>query len=270
MRNLVLTFHSIQDAEWFEETLRFIEKWYTFGTLDELYDRLINRKFKPRRMCFLTFDDGERSVYNVVFPILKRLHIPAAMFVSPKNVVEGGAFWFQRMRCLEASNEEAMKDKPLADILAYIHKLDPQDATNVNENIDKEMFDTLVASGLITFGAHTQHHPILANETDEVAFAEISDSVRDLERLLGTKVLYFAYPNGSRRDFSEREVEILHQCGVVMAFSTIPGYATNKEMYAIQRIGITYGTRWHIMFKLLFPKAFVSIRYWKSRLLRKS
>lgn len=269
MRNLVLTFHSVQDAEWFEYILRLIGKWYTFGTLDELYDRLSNRKSEPCRMCFLTFDDGERCVYEVAFPILKRLHIPAAMFVSPKNVVEGGAFWFQRMRCLGMNNEEAMKDKSLADILKYIHKIDPHDTTNKNENINRVMFDTLAASGVITFGAHTQHHPILANETDAVSSAEICDSVRDLEHLLGRKVHYFAYPNGSRRDFSKREVETLHQCGIVMAFSTIPGYATNKEMYAIQRIGITYGTRWHIMLKLLFPKAFVSIRYWKNRLLKR-
>ncbi len=259
MKNVVLTFHNVQDAVWFERTLRLISRFYSFGTLDQLYARLSGRELAPRRMCFLSFDDGERSVYEVVFPVLKRLNIPVAMFVSPFNIREGGAFWFQRMRQLQPQETEKMKTLPLADIDRRIETLDPSGATNGDLNIDVPMFEALKKSGLVTFGAHTQHHPILSNESDDTSHNEIRDSIVDLEQLLGAKVRYFAYPNGGEKDFSIREINTLKQCGIDMAFSTIPGYATHDDMYAIRRIGLTCGNSLHIVLKLLFPQMFVKI-----------
>ena len=272
MKNIVLTFHNVQEGAWFEQTLRLIGCVFAFGTLDQLYARLTGHEHSPKRMCFITFDDGERSVYEVVFPVLKRLQVPAAMFVSPKNIKEGGAFWFQRMRVLGLKEEERMKQLPLQSILAYISAHDPEHVSNIDENINREMFDELRRSGLITFGAHTQHHPILSNETDAVSYTEIHDSVVELEQLMGEKVRYFAYPNGSQRDFSEREKATLRQCGMYMAFSTIPGYATatsthtisKTDLLSIPRIGLSYGSKWHILLKLLFPKTIVRLRRYKS------
>lgn len=264
MKNVVLTFHNVQDAAWFERTLHLIGRFYSFGTLDQLYARLSGSQTSLRRMCFLTFDDGERSVYEVVFPVLKRLNIPIAMFVSPLNMQKGGAFWFQRMRQLRPQGIEEMKSLSLAYIYNRIDMLDPTGATNENLNIDVPMFETLKKSGLVTFGAHSQHHPILSNESDDISYKEIRDSIVDLERLLGTRVRYFAYPNGGRNDFSHREIHTLKQCGIDMAFSTIPGYATNQDMYAVRRIGLTCGNSMHIVLKLLFPQMFVKIRKWRD------
>lgn len=264
MTNLVLTFHNIQDGAWFEQTLHLIGRFYTYGTLDQLYARLSGEKKSLNRMCFLTFDDGERSVYDVIFPILQRLSIPAAMFVSPLNIREGGAFWFQRMRQLQLQEIETLKNLPLADICKHIDVLDPSGATNGDLNIDIPMFEVLRKSGLVTFGAHTQHHPILSNESDDISYMEIHDSITDLEQLLGTKVRYFAYPNGGGKDFSIREINTLKQCGIDMAFSTIPGYATNGNMYSIRRIGLTCGNFLHILLKLLFPQMCIKIRRWKN------
>lgn len=264
MTNLVLTFHNIQDGAWFEQTLHLIGRFYTYGTLDQLYARLSGEKKSLNRMCFLTFDDGERSVYDVIFPILQRLSIPAAMFVSPLNIREGGAFWFQRMRQLQFQEIETLKNLPLADICKHIDVLDPSGATNGDLNIDIPMFEVLRKSGLVTFGAHTQHHPVLSNESDDTSHKEIHDSIMDLERLLGTRVRYFAYPNGGKNDFSNREINTLKQCGIDMAFSTIPGYATDQDMYAVRRIGLTCGNSMHIVLKLLFPQMFVKIRKWRD------
>lgn len=260
MKNVVLTFHNVTNALWFENVLRLLGFFFDFGTLDQLYARLNGAQPAKRRMCFITFDDGERSVYEVVFPILQRMNIPAAMFVSPLNITEGGAFWFQRMRELAPNEMEQMKCFPLCTILQHIEELDPMGTTNRNTNINLQMFDELKRSGLITFGAHTQHHPILANESDEVSYAEITDSIAGLEKLLNAPVKYFAYPNGSRTDFTEREIQVLCANNIKMVFSTIPGYAANKDLFRIQRIGLSKGSRIHIIMKLLFPKLVVYLR----------
>ena len=261
MKNLVLTFHNVTDSIWFERTIRLIGRWYAFGTLEQLYRRLSQgRGEMPRNMCFVTFDDGEKSVYEVVFPIIKRLNIPVAMFVSPLNICEGGAFWFQRMRQIAPNEIEHMKHFSLEHILAHVNELDPEHATDTNQNINVEMFEQLWRSGLITFGAHTQHHPILANEKDEVAMEEISKSIKQLSEMLVQPVRYFAYPNGSVKDFSQREIQILQECGVVMAFSTINGYADAKDLFRIKRVGITRGNRLHVLLKVLSPRIFMWLR----------
>lgn len=62
------------------------------------------------------------------------------------------------------------------------------------------------------------HHPILANETDDVAEQEIAGS---LQALLGRPVDIFAYPNGARGlDFGARERRLLREWGVQIAFAT--------------------------------------------------
>ena len=261
MKNLVLTFHNVTDAIWFEKTIQLIGRFFTYGTLDQLYDRLTNGKDNtPRNMCFITFDDGEKSVYEVVYPIIKRLNIPIAMFVSPLNIREGGAFWFQRMRVLALHDMESMKTLSLEEMMARINQLDPQGNSDTVVNINMQMFEELYASGLVTFGAHTQHHPILANESDKIANLEIVDSIKQLSDMLSHPVRYFAYPNGSTKDFSTREMKTLQELGIHMAFSTINGYADNTDLLQIKRVGITKGNRLHVFLKVLFPNLFMWLK----------
>lgn len=261
MKNIVLTFHNVTDPTWFENTLRVLARRFAFGTLDQLYERLTHgRGNMPRNMCFITFDDGEKSVYEVVYPIIKRLNIPIAMFVSPLNIHEGGAFWFQRMRVIAPNAIEDMKKLSLTEILTHINLLDPMGTSNAEVNINQEMFDELYESGLVTFGAHTQHHPIIANERDEIANQEIVDSIEQLSDMLQYPVRYFAYPNGSARDFSEREINILQKSDISMAFSTINGYADSADLFRIKRIGITRGNVAHVMLKVLFPNLFTCLK----------
>ena len=40
MKNVVLTFHNVTDAIWFEKTIQLIGRFFTYGTLDQLYNRL--------------------------------------------------------------------------------------------------------------------------------------------------------------------------------------------------------------------------------------
>lgn len=101
MKNVVLTFHNVTDAIWFEKTIQLIGRFFTYGTLDQLYNRLTNGKDNtPRNMCFITFDDGERSVYEVVYPIIKRLHIPISAKHAPvplRMVQNALVYYFRRL-----------------------------------------------------------------------------------------------------------------------------------------------------------------------------
>lgn len=261
MKNLVITFHNVANQEWFEQTINIIEHFYCFGTLSQLSERLQEGQgATPSRMCFLTFDDGERSVYEKVFPVVKKLNIPIALFVSPKNIREGGSFWFQRIRQIDASQIKRMKQYSLKDINNYVLELDPQGKTNIDSNIDIEMFKVMLDSGLVTFGAHTLNHPILANESDEIARYEVVQSIKELQSILNQKVDFFAYPNGREQDFTLRDINYLKENKIKLAFTTRNDFANNSDLYRVNRVGLTRGNKLHIMAKILFPLAFMKLK----------
>jgi peptidoglycan/xylan/chitin deacetylase (PgdA/CDA1 family) len=78
----------------------------------------------------------------------------------------------------------------------------------------------LHASG-VEIGAHTVSHPRLGTLTAAAARAEIAGSKAILERVLGTAVDSFAYPFGSRADFTVETESIVREAGYRRACSTI-------------------------------------------------
>lgn len=261
MKNLVITFHNVTNPNWFEQTISIIERFYSFGTLSQLCERLQEGQgATPSRMCFLTFDDGERSVYENVFPIIQKKNLPIALFVSPKNIKGGGSFWFQRLRQIDVSQIEDMKKYSLEEINEQITHLDPEAKTNIDSNIDINMFNEMLQSHLVTYGAHTQNHPILANELDVIAEQEIKQSIKELKELQNAEVEFFAYPNGREQDFTLRDINYLKENKIKLAFTTRNDFANNSDLYRVNRVGLTRGNKLHIMAKILFPLAFMRLK----------
>src|SRR5882672_10181139 len=65
----------------FERHLECLGRSFTFVSLDEIGDRLLNGLPFDRPVAAITFDDGYQDVYELALPILERKGIPAAMFV---------------------------------------------------------------------------------------------------------------------------------------------------------------------------------------------
>ncbi len=92
-------------------------------------------------------------------------------------------------------------------------------------------------SGLIEFGAHTQHHPNLPDLSQMSINSEITLSKSDLENQLGKPTHWFAYPYGSYSNYIVGEVKT---AGYLGAVSTIYGGVQSKDnLYLLQRIGIS-------------------------------
>jgi peptidoglycan/xylan/chitin deacetylase (PgdA/CDA1 family) len=53
-----------------------------------------------------------------------------------------------------------------------------------------------MAGGGVTFGAHTEHHPVLTHESESTGAREIRRSKQTLEERLNRPARHFAYPNG--------------------------------------------------------------------------
>ena len=106
-------------------------------------------------------------------------------------------------------------------------------------------------SGLIEFGAHTQHHVNLLKLDDQTAYNEMFQSKRDVEALVG-KCPSFAYPFGR---FNEKHQKMAQEIGFKMQYRlvkieayeadnqfNIPRVSTHGAMNALQmRIALAKG-----------------------------
>jgi peptidoglycan/xylan/chitin deacetylase (PgdA/CDA1 family) len=131
-----------------------------------------------------------------------------------------------------------------------------------HQNISIEQLREIDRDGLITIGAHTLNHPILANESDETSKQEILDSIRGLENILEHEVKYFAYPNGTPNlDFTVREIEILKNANCSLAFSAEKKNFTLTDIpLSIPRYGLSTGSKFFIKAKILLGKNWDSVK----------
>lgn len=263
MKSTVYVFHDLSNPKWVESTLRFLKRKYQIVGLREFTDDLESIK-KSKGVCHLSVDDGNKSVYSVLYPVLQELQIEASLFVSPRKCEYNEAFWFQEVDrmdkklVLDVVNDyfntsikfknkiqvkAIFKSLKLIDINAIITKYNQKHGENslkgllVSSNELKEMN----ASGLIEIGAHTINHPILKNESNNDAAIEINDSILGLQKLVNQSIYAFAYPNGIKGvDFDDREIEYLKNAGIEIAFSFDKScLKSTHNRYSIPRIGLS-------------------------------
>ena len=274
--NMIINFHKVWDSKWMERVFLLLKNIYNVVSLEDIEDYYYKGK-ELRNCCHITFDDGDRSFYTIAFPLIKKHQIPVSIYVSPQIIKSGKNFWFQErnnynqevFRFIIYKKYPYLKQLnpkiPLITILnsltleqiwelineyrSFMHIGEEQSAY-MSESELKEVYD----SGLVAIGAHTQNHPILANETEQTSRYEIQSSILELSDMLGTQVKYFAYPNGiPSLDFGEREMDVLKAMDIKLAFS-IKNKSFTKENnpLSIPRMVIeTNGSLTYIVSKLL-------------------
>jgi peptidoglycan/xylan/chitin deacetylase (PgdA/CDA1 family) len=95
----------------------------------------------------------------------------------------------------------------------------------------------LVTDGLVTIGAHTVTHPVLAGLEPAACRREISESKRACEALTGAPVLSFAYPYGI---FDANAREAVRIAGFSLACSARRGPAlATSDPLALPRIHVS-------------------------------
>lgn len=279
--NKVINFHDVKDAAWFEKVVGYLKRKYSMISARDLYDFYYNKK-KLHNACLITVDDGHSSSYEIIYPILKKHHVPAIFFVSPKIAKreEVTNFWFQEIegydedKLLQIGGEyldlgkstysEWIKTMKIDDIWKIISKYQElcSASPKTPQNMTVEQIRQIDKEGLVEIGAHTLAHPILANETRERAKEEIVSSINQLGEMLQHPILTFAYPNGRPvLDFGEREELILKDTSVKLAFSTRPhNFSKSDDVLAIPRYGLTIGSLNFIKLKLFLGRYYPLLR----------
>jgi peptidoglycan/xylan/chitin deacetylase (PgdA/CDA1 family) len=269
--NLALHFHRTPSAAWFRQALETVNRLYRFVTVDDVRG-FFSGGGRFDGACQVTFDDGDRTFVDVALPVLEAMSVPATLFVAPEVLASGRPYWFQELRfvrqhvgdddirrqiAMQMGWEDAQlapypvvaifKTMPLAAMRQVIDALEarcglpPAPPTNIS----LQEAIALDRHPLVTIGAHSLTHPVLANESAAESGRQIAGSVQQLAALLGRPVRDFAYPNGAAGlDYGPREQASLRAAGVELAFATDSGYfGPATDPLAIPRGGLAASPR---------------------------
>lgn len=287
--NKIINFHDVRSKIWFEKTLNILLSKFNLVSIKDIEDFYYNGK-TLNNSCHLTIDDGDKTFYNIIYPVLKKMNIPATIFVSPKIASGQKNFWFQEIRTFDQDKmrkiisenykidlnilksfpiDTILKNMSINQIWTVIDKYKSVYKLQLNDsyNMSIEQLREIDREGLVTIGAHTMNHPILANENDDSSKREIVDSIRGLENVLQHEVNYFAYPNGTPMlDYSVREIEILKNSNCRLAFSTeAKNFSLTDNTLSVPRFGLSIGNKFFVKTKISLGKYWSSIKHIKSK-----
>ncbi|MFZ0815348.1 MAG: polysaccharide deacetylase family protein [Candidatus Sulfotelmatobacter sp.] len=105
--------------------------------------------------------------------------------------------------------------------------------------LDLNELRQLVDQGMCV-GSHTISHPVLSQQSPELAWKEISESKRVLENALGARVWALAYPYGDPASVTGREWQMAEQAGFACAFMNVGGgFGAALPRFALPRVHVT-------------------------------
>jgi peptidoglycan/xylan/chitin deacetylase (PgdA/CDA1 family) len=191
-------YHRLRDAardpfsvtpDAFEQQMAWLAERGLVLSLAAVREHIEGRRSLPRGGVLVTIDDGYRDLHTVGLPILRRHHIPAVAFVTVGRLEERG------LQC---------------------------DADAVDAHLSWSELAELLTSG-VTVASHGWEHVSLGQLSPTELTEQLTRSRRELEQRLGITVDAFAYPFGTRADFSRATEQALVDAGYALAFTAQHG-----------------------------------------------
>jgi peptidoglycan/xylan/chitin deacetylase (PgdA/CDA1 family) len=244
-------------------------------SLDELHRRMSEGRFGKRFVC-LTFDDGYRDIKEHAYPILKAAGVPFAIYVATSFPDRLGELWWLALEAVIAKNERigvmidgenrtfdcrsVAEKRALYDELYWWLRRQPADSDTraIMRNLaacyhvdiatfckdlcmDWQELAELAADPLVTIGAHTVNHPILAKVSEKAVRTELEMSRSVVEAALAIRPAHLSYPYGDATSAGAREFQIAAEMGFKTAVTTRPGVlfpSHRNQLTALPRISL--------------------------------
>lgn len=240
--------------ERFEETIDHLSNLsFHFISLEELYSGLKQENLNGRNVV-ITFDDGYVDNFTYAYPILKKREIPFTIYVTTSFPDGNAILWWYLLEDLlnrkgeihiRVENSESrfnlddleqriqasltirkiMKSSTARDFdrniegIFVINGLNPHSPVK-SLALSWEQIAQLNVDPMVTIGAHTANHFLLARLSEEEALREISTAREKLSSRLGRSIDHFAYPFGGKAAAGEREFRLVKEIGFKTATTT--------------------------------------------------
>jgi peptidoglycan/xylan/chitin deacetylase (PgdA/CDA1 family) len=264
-------------AETFAMQMQFLGDNFSIIALDELLRLWSEGGWDAgRRYCVVTFDDGWLDNYLHALPVLRRLGLPATVFLPTEFVGTDRWYWpdqvawlcghtnwrggARRRRTADALRREfpwlggagMPADGAGADAFIEHCKTQPQDRIDALLSAWARHLDAslprnrqvitwaeareMSAAG-VTFGSHSATHRILTQLDADEARREIEGSWATLRAKSVATVPVFCYPNG---DWSAQVARAVEAAGYAAAVTTDFGYEASSPSgrFGLKRINV--------------------------------
>lgn len=223
------------NRETMEKSLGWLVKnGYKFITPKELSE-YINGKPIEGKLAFLSFDDGWKSNYYELLPVLEKYKIPATIFIATKGI-EDGYYWIDHVR----ENRDSTFYKTIDEMWTMPNKkrIEIKDKLPAYKgkrvSMSRDEFKKLSNSPYIYIGNHTHDHVICDTCIKEELVHEIKTCEEKILEFTEKEVnKLFAYPNGN---YNELSLSTIQELGYQMGFTTELGFITEEtNIYQIPR-----------------------------------
>lgn len=229
--NFIFTFHSVPSKEicCLEAVLRYLARNFKVVGLAELVAQIEDEA--PTReggLAALTFDDGLKNHAQVVYPVLKKLGMPATFYVCPELMDRKRSIWTWEVKSrLDRLSENSRQrffelagingeSQEIQEIVRWMKTIPVERREQIEKDIcdctpdfeftedERHRFELMsweelqnLDPSLITIGSHTSTHIDVPQAKPERLDRELAVSKQILESRLNRKIEHFAYPNGS-------------------------------------------------------------------------
>lgn len=166
---------------------------YTVIPLKDLVSYLQGNNITlPKKPVVITADDGWESQYKYMYPLARKYNIPVTLFIYPSTISNG------------------------------------------KHTLTWDQLRELQKTGMVDIEDHTYWHPnfdqekkyLSQKEYEKLVHVNLVNSKNILEKKLGTKISYIAWPYGIYNAYLEQQAA---KAGYVMAFSIDDRQASKRE-----------------------------------------
>jgi peptidoglycan/xylan/chitin deacetylase (PgdA/CDA1 family) len=265
----------------FEAQISLVRRRCGVVSLDEALDLLEGSRGWSGVPALITFDDGYLDNYQVAFPILKSLSVPAVFFLVSSFVGGSEPPWWDRIAWIVRNARQdwiqLQYPQPLrcelgsgrrSSSIRQVLRLYRSPACTNHQRFMRELMQAcgvidctpcesrlfldwneareMLCEGM-AIGSHTHTHRVLAKLSRETQLEELSRSKAILQGALGADrgdIRTLAYPVGGPADFSEETRWALEQAGYRAAFSYYGGinHRATFDRFDLRRVSIEAGT----------------------------
>ncbi len=222
----------------------------------------------------VTFDDGAADNLHNAKPLLERYNIPATVFVATEYAKGEREFWWDELeRLLLVPRElpeklslkidgttlnwdpatssrqqfyehvgDSLRLMPTAqrfDVIGELQQWSRAGTTprQTHRALSHDEIRKLAVGGLVEIGAHTVTHPVLSAIPLAQQEQEIRQSKLQLEEILDQPVESFAYPYGTKDDYTRETVDLVRQGKFTCACSNFRGVVQPRtSLYELPRL----------------------------------
>ena len=288
-RLIILVYHRATGGDLRRQLLYLRRHYRIMHLEDALEGFYTSHKEKQQRRdrripLVLTFDDGYHDNYTHGLELARELQVPFTIFLIPGYIESGEPFWWregerlvrnaqvdevtieghtyhlgqpeERRALVQIIDSRACHAQSVAEREAFL--VDTRKALGVPSSVGEEegalpstwaQVREMEESGLVSFGAHTMHHPILGYLADPAEVQqEVGECRRVLEQQLGHPVRTFAYPFGKLEHIGTEGLRAVKEAGYRWALTTIEVINNPQtDPYLLRRLPGNVTLHWLVM-----------------------